>query len=116
MAIPTDLREAASLFRLPKWQVWKTLIIPAIFPFWVTGAVTATGGAWNASIVAEVATWGHHKLVADGLGAYIAEVTEKGDQPAIYFSIMVMALFVVVINRFFWRRLYDLAERKFKLD
>ena len=78
--------------------------------------LTATGGAWNASIVAEVASWGKDKLVADGLGAYIAQVTEKGDQPAIYFSIMVMALFVVVINRVLWRRLYDLAERKFKLD
>jgi NitT/TauT family transport system permease protein len=116
MAIPTDLREAAALFGLHRWQLWKTLIIPAIFPFWVTGAVTATGGAWNASIVAEVASWGNDKLVADGLGAYIAQVTEKGDQPAIYFSIMVMAFFVVVINRIFWRRLYDLAERKFKLD
>jgi NitT/TauT family transport system permease protein len=116
MAIPTDLREAAALFGLHRWQLWKTLIIPAIFPFWVTGALTATGGAWNASIVAEVASWGNDKLVADGLGAYIAQVTEKGDQPAIYFSIMVMAFFVVVINRVFWRRLYDLAERKFKLD
>jgi NitT/TauT family transport system permease protein len=116
MAIPTDLRESAALFGLRRWQLWKTLIIPAIFPFWVTGAVTATGGAWNASIVAEVATWGKDKLVADGLGAYIARVTEQGDQPAIYFSIMVMAVFVVAINRLFWRRLYDLAERKFKLD
>ncbi len=116
MAIPTDLREAAALFGLHRWQLWKTLIIPAIFPFWVTGALTATGGAWNASIVAEVASWGKDKLVADGLGAYIAQVTEKGDQPAIYFSIMVMAVFVVLINRVLWRRLYDLAERKFKLD
>ncbi len=116
MAIPTDLREAATLFGLRRWRLWRTLIIPAIFPFWVTGAVTATGGAWNASIVAEVASWGNDKLVAAGLGAYIAQVTEKGDQPAIYFSIMVMALFVVVINRVLWRRLYDLAEHKFKLD
>jgi len=84
--------------------------------FSLLGHRRAAGGAWNASIVAEVATWGKDKLVADGLGAYIAEVTEKGDQPAIYFSIVVMALFVVVINRIFWRRLYDLAERKFKLD
>ena len=116
MAIPTDLREASALFGLHRWQLWKTLIIPAIFPFWVTGALTATGGAWNASIVAEVASWGKDRLVADGLGAYIAQVTEKGDQPAIYFSIMVMAIFVVLINRILWRRLYDLAERKFKLD
>ena len=116
MAIPTDLREAAALFGLRGWGLWKRLIIPAIFPFWVTGALTAAGGAWNASIVAEVAVWGKDKLVADGLGAYIAQVTERGDQPAIYFSIMVMALFVVIINRVFWRRLYDLAERRFKLD
>ncbi len=116
MAIPTDLREAAMLFGLRRWRLWRTLIIPAIFPFWVTGAVTAMGGAWNASIVAEVASWGNHKLVADGLGAYIAQVTERGDQPAIYFSIIVMALFVVAINRLLWRRLYDLAERRFRLD
>jgi len=116
MAMPSDLREAATLFGLRGWRLWKTLIIPAIFPFWVTGALTAAGGAWNASIVAEVASWGKEKLVADGLGAYIAQVTEKGDQPAIYFSIMVMAVFVVAINRAFWRRLYDLAERKFKLE
>jgi NitT/TauT family transport system permease protein len=115
MAIPTDLREAALLFGLRKWQLWKTLIIPAIFPFWVTGAVTAAGGAWNASIVAEVATWGKEKLVADGLGAYIAQVTERADTPAIYFSILVMSVFVVAINRMLWRRLYDLAESKFRL-
>ena len=116
MAIPTDLREASALFGLHRWQLWKSLIIPAIFPFWVTGALTAAGGAWNASIVAEVASWGKDRLVADGLGAYIAQVTEKGDQPAIYFSIIVMAIFVVLINRLLWRRLYDLAERKFKFD
>jgi NitT/TauT family transport system permease protein len=116
MAIPTDLQEVAALFGLRRWRLWRMVIIPAIFPFWVTGALTATGGAWNASIVAEVASWGKNKLVADGLGAYIAQVTEKGDQPAIYFSIMVMAFFVVIINRVFWRPLYGLAERKFKLD
>ena len=116
MAIPTDLREASLLFGLRRWQLWRTLIIPAIFPFWVTGALTATGGAWNASIVAEVATWGKTRLVADGLGANIAEVTEKGDLPAIYFSIVVMAVFVVAVNRVLWRRLYDLAERKYKLE
>ena len=116
MSIPTDLREAGEIFGLRRGDWWRKLVIPAIFPFWVTGAVTAAGGAWNASIVAEVATWGKDKLVADGLGAYIAQVTEKGDQPAIYFSIAVMALFVVVINRLLWRRLYGLAERRFRLD
>jgi NitT/TauT family transport system permease protein len=116
IAIPSDLREAATLFGMRRRRLWSTLIIPAIFPFWVTGAVTAAGGAWNASIVAEIATWGKERLVADGLGAYIAQVTEKGDTPAIYFSILVMSVFVVVINRVLWRRLYDLAERKFRLD
>ncbi len=116
MAIPTDLREAARMFGLRRWRLWKTLILPAIFPFWVTGALTATGGAWNASIVAEVASWGHDRLVADGLGAYIAEATERADQPAIYFSIVVMAVFVVTTNRLVWRRLYGLAERKYRLD
>jgi len=116
MAIPSDLRDAARMFGLARWRLWKVLILPAIFPFWVTGAVTATGGAWNASIVAEVATWGKDKLVAHGLGAYIAQSTERGDQPAIYVSIAVMALFVVAINRTLWRRLYDLAERKYRLD
>jgi NitT/TauT family transport system permease protein len=115
MGIPTDLKEASSIFGMHGWKKWKTLIIPAIFPFWVTGAVTAAGGAWNASIVAEVASWGKDKLVADGLGAYIAEVTEKGDKPAIYFSIVVMSIFVVGINRLLWRPLYDLAERRYKL-
>jgi len=116
MAIPTDLKEASQIFGLRRWRLWRTLIIPAIFPFWVTGAITAAGGAWNASIVAEVATWGKQKLVADGLGAYIADVTEKGDKPGIYFSIAVMSLFVVAVNRMLWRPLYDLAERKYKLD
>jgi NitT/TauT family transport system permease protein len=115
MGIPTDLKEASGIFGLHGWKLWKTLIIPAIFPFWVTGAVTAAGGAWNASIVAEVASWGKDKLVADGLGAYIADVTEKGDKPAIYFSIVVMSIFVVGINRLLWRPLYDLAERRYKL-
>jgi NitT/TauT family transport system permease protein len=115
-AIPTDLKEAGRSFGLRGWDWWRKFIIPAIFPFWVTGAVTASGGAWNASVVAEVASWGQDKLVADGLGAYIAQVTERGDQPAIYFSIAVMALFVVVINRTLWRRLYGLAERRFRLE
>jgi NitT/TauT family transport system permease protein len=116
MAIPTDLKEAGRSFGLSGMAWWRKFIIPAIFPFWVTGAVTASGGAWNASVVAEVASWGQDKLVADGLGAYIAQVTERGDQPAIYFSIAVMALFVVVINRTLWRRLYGIAERRFRLD
>jgi NitT/TauT family transport system permease protein len=92
------------------------MILPAVFPYWVTGACTAAGGAWNASIVAELATWGDTTLQADGLGAYIATVTKSGDTPMIILSIGVMSLFVVLMNKFLWRKLYAFAERRFRLD
>jgi NitT/TauT family transport system permease protein len=116
MAIPNDLKEAATVYGLKKWDLWRTLILPAIFPFWVTGACTAAGGAWNASIVAELATWGNTTLQADGLGAYIATVTKSGDTPLIIASIGVMSIFVVLMNKLVWRRLYAFAERRFRLD
>ena len=116
MAIPNDLKEVASIYGLRRWKLWRTLILPAIFPFWVTGACTAAGGAWNASIVAEFATWGNTTLKADGLGAFIAEVTKSGNTPLIITSIGVMSLFVVVMNKLVWRRLYGYAERRFRLD
>lgn len=116
MAIPNDLMEAARTYGLRGWPLWRTLILPAIFPFWVTGACTAAGGAWNASIVAELATWGDTTLKADGLGAFIADVTARGDTPLIICSIAVMSLFVVVMNKLLWRRLYALAEQRFRLD
>jgi NitT/TauT family transport system permease protein len=116
MAIPNDLQEAARIYGLRRWDLWRTLILPAIFPFWVTGACTAAGGAWNASIVAELATWGDTTLKADGLGAYIASVTKTGDTPLIIASIAVMSIFVVLMNKFIWRKLYAYAERRFKLD
>jgi NitT/TauT family transport system permease protein len=116
MAIPNDLKEAAHTYGLRGWNLWRTLIIPAIFPFWVTGACTAAGGAWNASIVAELAQWGSTKLQADGLGAYIADVTQRGETPLIICSIAIMSLFVVLMNKLLWRRLYGLAERRFRLD
>jgi len=116
MAIPNDLKEAARTYGLKRWDLWKTLILPAIFPFWVTGACTAAGGAWNASIVAEIATWGDTTLRADGLGAFIADATQKGDTALIISSIAVMSLFVVVMNKLVWRRLYALAERRYRLD
>lgn len=116
MAIPNDLKEAARVYGLRRWDLWRTLILPAIFPFWVTGACTAAGGAWNASIVAEVATWGDVTLRADGLGAYIAEVTKAGETPLIIASIGVMSLFVLLMNKLVWRRLYAYAERRFRLD
>jgi NitT/TauT family transport system permease protein len=116
MAIPNDLKEAAKTYGLKGWTIWRTLILPAIFPFWVTGACTAAGGAWNASIVAELAAWGNTTLKAKGLGAYIAEVTQKGDTPMIICSIAVMCIFVVMTNKLVWRRLYDYAEKRFHLD
>jgi NitT/TauT family transport system permease protein len=116
MAIPNDLKEASRVYGLRNWNLWKTMILPAIFPFWVTGACTAAGGAWNASIVAELATWGDTTLKADGLGAYIADVTKSGDTPMIILSIAVMSLFVVIMNKFLWRKLYAFAERRFRLD
>lgn len=116
MAIPNDLKEAARTYGLRGWPLWRTLILPSIFPFWVTGACTATGGAWNASVVAELATYGNTTLKADGLGAFIADVTQKGDVPLIICSIAVMSLFVIVINKLLWRRLYALAEKRYRLD
>jgi NitT/TauT family transport system permease protein len=116
MAIPNDLKEATRVFGLRRREVWRTLIMPAIFPFWITGACTAAGGAWNASIVAELATWGDTTLKADGLGAYIASVTKTGDTPLIITSIAVMSIFVVLMNKLIWRRLYSYAECHFRLD
>ncbi|MCS7324586.1 MAG: ABC transporter permease subunit [Anaerolineae bacterium] len=112
-AVPTELREMARVFRLRKWQLWRRLILPAIFPAWVTGALTAYGGAFNASIVAEVVSWGDHTLVASGIGAYIERATTTGDWHRIVLGVVVMTLYVVVINRLLWRRLYALAERKY---
>jgi NitT/TauT family transport system permease protein len=115
-AFPTDLREASTLYRLGTWQWWREAISPGIFPYYVTGALTASGGSWNASIVAEVASWGDTKLKAAGLGAFIAQATEAGDYPRVVLGIAVMSLFVVTLNRLLWRQLYGLAERRFRLD
>jgi NitT/TauT family transport system permease protein len=115
-AFPTDLREASTLYRLRTWQWWREVILPGIFPYYVTGALTASGGSWNASIVAEVASWGDVKLKAAGLGAFIAEATEAGDYPRVVLGIAVMSIFVVAVNRLLWRPLYRLSERRFRLD
>lgn len=115
MAIPTDLREAVATLQLTRRQRWRTLILPAIFPAYVTGGITAAGGAWNASIVAEVVTYGRHTLHATGLGAYIAKATETGDFPRILIGVAVMSTFVVTFNRLVWRRLYRLAETRYTL-
>jgi len=113
--IPTDLREMSMDVGLQGWQRWRRLIIPGIFSAWVTGGVTASGGAWNASIVSEIVSWGQSTLIATGLGAYIAQATAVGDWPRITLGIGMMSLFVVGINRLLWRRLYRLAETKYHL-
>lgn len=115
MAIPNDLREVAQAYGLRGWPLWRTLILPGIFPFWVTGACTAAGGAWNASIVAELATWGDTTLRADGLGAFIVDATQRGDTPLVISSIAIMSVFVIVTNQCLWRRLYALAERRYRM-
>jgi NitT/TauT family transport system permease protein len=114
-SVPNDLREAAANLQLPRGLWWRRLILPAIFSSYVTGGITAAGGAWNASIVAEVVSYGSTTLVATGLGAYIAEATSTGDKPRILVGVLVMSLYVVTLNRLFWRRLYALAQRRYSL-
>ena len=114
-AIPAELRAVAVNLRVRGWLWWRRIALPAVLPYYVTGAITASGGSWNASIVAEVASWGNEHLQAEGLGAYIAEQTDAGDFHHIVLGIAVMSLFVVIINRVFWRPLYHYAERKFRL-
>ncbi len=115
-AYPTDFLETAKNFHFHGWQWWRIAILPGIFPYYITGAITASGGAWNASIVSEVASWGNDHLVAHGLGAYIAEMTVAGDFPRIVLGIAVMSVFVVLFNRLLWRPLYAYGERHFRLD
>jgi len=114
-AIPAELRAVGTNLHVRGWLWWRRIALPAIFPYYVTGAITASGGSWNASIVAEVASWGREHLQAAGLGAYIAQQTDAGDFHRVVLGIVVMSAFVVVINRLFWRPLYFYAERKFRL-
>jgi NitT/TauT family transport system permease protein len=116
LALPTDYQLVAGNLGVRNWLWWRKLILPAIFPAYVTGAVTASGGSWNASIVAEIAQWGNTTLQATGIGAYIAEMTQKGDFPRIALGITVLSLYVLLINRLLWRRLYHLAEERLRLD
>lgn len=116
MAIPSDLKEASSILKLTRWQKWKTLILPAVFPFLITGCITASGGAWNASIVSEIVSWKTNTLQASGLGSYIAQATTKGNWSEIVWGIIVMCLLVVIVNRLIWRRMYDIAQKKYHLD
>jgi NitT/TauT family transport system permease protein len=114
-AFPSDLREAAGSFHLKGWRWWVKVILPGIFPYYITGAITASGGSWNASIVAEVASWGNTHLTAAGLGAYIAEATEAGDFPRVVLGIAIMCVLVTLFNRLLWRPLYAFGERRLRL-
>ncbi|HTY11890.1 MAG TPA: ABC transporter permease subunit [Bacteroidota bacterium] len=116
MGIPQDLREVANVSRLTKWQVWKRLILPGIFPSLVTGWVTATGGAWNASIVAEYVHFGDKTLIATGLGSTITDATDAANFGILAASVLVMAATVVTINKLFWKKLYRIAETQYSLN
>ncbi len=115
-AFPSDFREAAASFRLRPWHWWRNVMLPGIFPYYVTGAITASGGAWNASIVSEAVNWGPTRLDGSGLGAYIARMTEAGDFPRIALGIAVMSILVIAMNRMLWRPLYAFAELRTRLD
>jgi NitT/TauT family transport system permease protein len=115
-AFPTDLRYAAANLGVRGWQWWRRVILPGVFPYYLTGAITATGGSWNASVVAEYVSWGDSKFSAYGIGAYIAKATETGDYHRIVLGIAVMSVFVILCNRLLWRPLYLFAERRLTLD
>jgi NitT/TauT family transport system permease protein len=114
-AIPSDMREAMDTFGVRGWQRWRCLILPGILTSYVTGGITAAGGAWNASIVAEFVTYHHSTLIAYGLGSYIVQASDHGNQARLICGVIVMSIYVVGANRLFWRRLYRLAERRYSL-
>ncbi len=115
-AFPNDLKEAAANFHIKGWLWWKNVMLPGIFPYYFTGALTASGGSWNAAIVAEYVKWGTDKVTAHGIGSYIAIATENGDFPRIVLGVAMMSIFVTLLNRFVWRRLFTMAERRLRLD
>ena len=115
-AISPELRYAGQNLGLRGWLWWRRLALPAVFPFYVTGAITAAGGSWNASIVSEVVSWGRETVTAHGLGAYIHAATDAADFRRVVLGTVILSLFVVTLNRLFWRPLYARAERKFRLS
>ena len=115
-AIPGEMRSVATNLRVDGWLWWRRVALPAVFPFYVTGALTASGGSWNAAIVAEVANWGDEHVAATGLGTYITNASVSGDFHRLVLGVVTMSLFVLLINRLLWRPLYYYAERKFRLS
>jgi NitT/TauT family transport system permease protein len=116
IAIPTDLKEVCSVFRFGRTERWRELLLPGIFPFLITGFVTASGGAWNASIVAEYFKFRGHTYLTTGLGAVISNATDTGNTRVLMAATILMAAMVVTINRLLWRRLYQLASTRFRLE
>ena len=115
-AIPQDLKYTSTLMHLSGWQRWRTLILPALFPFIITGAITAAGGAWNASIVAEYVQFGGQTYQTLGVGSTITQSTASGNYALLLAATLVLILVVVLINRLFWRRLYRIAEEKYRME
>ena len=115
MAVPKNLHYVVEMLNVKGWLWWKRFILPGIFPYYITGAITAAAGVWNISIIAEVVSWGDTHLHATGLGTYIATVSQQGDFPRLALGIMVMSLYVVFLNRIMWRPLYRLAEEHFRV-
>jgi NitT/TauT family transport system permease protein len=114
-SIPKNMHHAVGSLCVSGWLKWRRFILPAIFPFYITGAITAAGGAWNISIIAEAVSWGHVHLFATGLGAYIDKMYTAGDFERLTLGIVVMSLYVLVINRVLWRPLYNMADKKFRI-
>jgi NitT/TauT family transport system permease protein len=115
MSIPSDLREATTIYHVLSWRRWRTLILPGIFPYLITGLLTASGGAWNARIVSEYVQFSGHTYSIFGLGASIAGAAATANYPVLLAATLLMAAFVVTINRLVWKRLYALAERRYTL-
>jgi len=114
--MPGDIRDVGTNLGVKGWLWWRKVALPAVYPYYLTGAITASGGSFNASIVAESVSWGDTKVLAHGIGAYIAEATAAGDFQKIVLGVSMMSLFVVILNRLFWRPLYQRAERRFRLN
>lgn len=115
MALPKNLRQAVRTINVSGWLWWKKFILPGIFPYYITGIITAAGGAWNISIIAEAVSWGNTHLNATGIGAYITQMSNLNDYPRLALGIAVMSLYVLLINRLIWRPLYNLAEERFQV-
>jgi len=116
IALPSDLKEVCGVFQFPKWERWRTLILPGIFPYLITGFVTASGGAWNASILAEYFHLNGKTYSTTGLGAVVSNAADTGNYPVLLVATMLMAAIVLTVNRLVWRRLYTLASTKFRLE